>query len=244
MAINDSLTTKIQNDWSWITHHILSLAIAGALALGGIYTVESLISKHDDASAAKYQAIFAAQAAQSNAMMQQFQTHETERAQELARLLEQNTQLTKTIEQRNQTVAELVKVDATLSAEQAASKISQQLSAAPGEITASGNDVTLDLPSARGVVSRLDELPVAQANLEDTQKKLTNETQIATDAQKAVMDAKDVIAAKDEQLVDADKACKAQVANVKAQARKRNLKYMLLGGAIIEGIRIYLTHSL
>jgi hypothetical protein len=219
----------IAKDYAWVTHHLISLALVGILTIGGIYGVESLIAKHDSQNSAKYEAILAAQTQQTQTLQKQLQADEEQSAQIEAQLLAQNSQLAQQISARNQAVVAQVKSDATLSTQDAAARLSQQTNATAGEVTAQGNNVTIDLPITRAVVSALDELPVVQANLDDTQKQLVNETTIATNAQTDATDAKKVIAAQVTQMADADKACKADIATVKAQARKSGLKWFLIG---------------
>lgn len=225
--------SALAGEWKWFTQHIILLAIIALLIFGGVYGVESIISNHDAARAAQDSAILAQQTATTKALQQQLQSDEAQWSQVQLQLVAQNAALTKEIDSRNQQIAQLVKTDATLSAEQAASKISIDLQAEPGEVTASGNNVSLDLPSARRVTSSLDELPVVQANLTDTQKQLTNETTVATNAQADAAQEKQVIASQTAQLADADKTCKAQIASVKADARKGKIKSFLLGAATV-----------
>src|SRR4029077_15528750 len=123
--------------------------------------------KHDIQNSAKYEAIFAAQTQQTQILQKQLQADEEQSAQIEARLLAQNSQLAQQISARNQAVVAQVKSDATLSTQDAAARLSQQTNATAGEVTAQGNNVTIDLPITRAVVSALDELPVVQANLAD-----------------------------------------------------------------------------
>jgi hypothetical protein len=239
-----TISGVIGKDWSWVLSHLLALIVVGGLIIGGVYGVESLIARHDSATASKYSAILAAQTTATQILQKQLQADEEQSAQIEAQLLAQNSQLAQQISARNQAAATQVKTDATLSAADSANRITVQTKAGPGEVTAQGNDVVLDLPITRAVVADLDELPVVEANLTDTQKQLANETTVATNAQSDVADAKKVIAAQVTQMADADKACKAQITTLKSQNRKNTWKHLLLGGAIFEGIRLYLTGKL
>jgi len=211
------------------THHLFTLAIVGVLVIASVYGVEKLIYAHDSQTSAKYNAIVAAQTQQTQILQKQLQTDEASWAQVEAQLLAQNAQLTQQITARNQAVAAQVKNDATLSTQQAAARIAQQTNAAPGEVVASANDVTIDLPITRIITSDLDQLPVAESDLADTTSQLKNETQIATNAQSDATEAKKVVAAQVTQLADQDKACKAEVATVRSDARKGKLKWFFIG---------------
>jgi hypothetical protein len=199
------------------------------LVIASVWGVESLIYRHDSQTSAKYNAIVAAQTQQTQILQKQLQTDEASWAQVEAQLLAQNAQLTQQITARNQAVAAQVKNDATLSTQQAAARIAQQTNAAPGEVVASANDVTIDLPITRVITADLDQLPVAESDLADTTSQLKNETQIATNAQADATEAKKVVAAQVAQLADQDKACKAEVATVRSDARKGKLKWFFIG---------------
>lgn len=234
----------LSKDWTWITQHIILLLLLAALTFGGVYYVEKVVADRDAALASRYQTLLTQQANQTKQLVSQYQASESAREALDTKLLAQNSQLSQAIEQRNQQIAQLVKTDATLSAEAAASKISTQIDASPQEVVANGNDVDLDLPSARRVAVGLDKLSAAQQNLSDVQTQLSNETKVAISAQTDLTSANKVIDSQKAQLTDSTKACNAQIAAVKAKARKSMWKHLLEGGIIVEAIRVYFTHSI
>jgi hypothetical protein len=215
-----SVATVITNDLSWVKHHLILAAFVVVIAFFGVYAVESLISSHDSKNDAKWQAILAAQTAQ---FTEENKKRDAENAASRAEIL----QIAQSIASRNTQVAQQVKTDATLSAQEAAQRLAQQTKAQPGEVVAQGNNLLVDLPISRGIVTSLDLLPAAQANLTDTQKQLAAQTQISTNLQSDVSGLRTLNQ-------DQQKACTAQVAAVKAQARKSKTKI----GAIFLGIGI------
>ena len=237
-----TVQSVIAKDWSWILSHLLALIVVGGLIIGGVYFVENLIAKHDAATSAKYAQILAAQTTATQTLQKQLSTDEASWAQVEAQLLAQNAQLTKQITARNQVTAAQVQTDASLSAQDSATRIAAQTHASAGEVTAQGNDVTLDLPITRVVVASLDQLPAVESDLADTTKQLANETTVAANAQSDVADAKKVIASQTTQLADADKSCKAQIAVVNAKARRGKLKAFFIGAATVLGL--WAGHSL
>jgi hypothetical protein len=241
-AAPTTISGVIAKDWSWILSHLLALIVIGGMIVGSVYFVENLVSKHDQATANKYSAILAAQTTATQTLQKQLSTDEANWAQVEAQLLAQNAQLTQQISQRNIVVAAQVKTDATLSSQDAAARISSQTKASADEVTAQGNNVILDLPITRVITADLDLLPVAQENLAATQTQLANETTVATNAQSDAADSKKVIVAQQVQLSDADKACKAQIKTVKAQARKGKLKAFFIGLGI--GLGLWAGHTL
>lgn len=230
MAPNDTnLETKLKADYSWLTHHLILLAITGVLIISGIYGVESIIVQHDEAAASKYSSILAAQVQQTQVVEKQLASDEEHWTQVEKSLLDQNAQLSKTIATERQQIEVQRKVDATLNAQQAAERLTQQTKASVGEIVANGDNVIVDLPITRGLVSDLDLLDETQVTLAATQTQLANETTIADNA-KADSAAKSTVITNLQAQNDAQvKSCDAQIAVVKAKARRSKLKSFAAG---------------
>ena len=227
--VTQPITSVVAKDWSWFVSHLVALILVGGLICAGIYGVENLIAKHDAATLAKDNAALATVVAQNQTLISEAQTKDALLAQAIASLSAANAQLSAQQNARNVQLATQVKTDATLSAQQAADRLTQQTNAASGEITASGNNVTVDLPMSRQLVTNLDMLPVVEANLADTQKQLANETQIATTAEADVAAQKAEIVGLNKQLADSAVACTAAVNVEKAKARKGKLKFFGIG---------------
>lgn len=224
---------NLQQDISWAKAHLLSLALIGALAYGGIYTVESLNARHDAANASKYAAILATQTQTVEEMKTRLSESEQRSAVIEQTLLAQNASLAKTLEQQNQQTQKQVQNDQSLDAQGAATRLSTQTGASTGEVTVSGANVVLDLPVTRRVVADLDTLVGTQADLKTTQAQLANESQIAGTAQADAQAQKALVVAQQNQLADAQKACSAQIASIKADARRGKLKAFLFGALTI-----------
>jgi hypothetical protein len=237
-----TVTSVISKDYSWVVAHLLSLGLVGVLVFASVFGIEHLIVDHDVANSNKYTQILNTQAAQTAAIQKQQQTDEAHFAVIETALLAQNAQLTKQITTRNQTVAVQVSADASLSAQQSAARLSQQTNAASGEIVSTNNSVTMDLPITRVITADLDRLALAQNDLTDTQTQLKNETDIATNTATENANDQKLIASQALQLTDASKACQAQIAVVKSQARKSKLKWFLTGLGI--GLGLWAGHSL
>lgn len=219
----------ITKDWDWLKTHILLLAVTGIFVVGSVYGVESLIARHDAASAAKYSVLLATQIQQTQAVEKQLATDEAHWTQVEQTLLNQNAQLSKTIVTENKQVENQRKADATLNAQQAAERLTQQTKAASGEVVASGDNVVVDLPITRSIVSDLDLLVGTQDTLKATQTQLVNETTIADNA-KSDAAAKNTLITNLKAQNDAQvKSCDARIALVKAQARKGKLKWFVSG---------------
>ena len=223
---------SIESDLGWFKTHIVLLAVIVILTFGGIYGVETIIEKHDADNNSKWQAINQQQVAQVQSLSDKLASEEKDRIEENTRQTAILAQLATTIAQRDKDTAAAVQKDTTLSASEAAQKIAQQTNAQAGEVTAQGDIIQLDLPVARTIASIADQLPAVKADLADTQKQLTAETAIATNLQTDTVQQQQLIDAMKLQAIDADKACKTQVADIKAKARKSKLKWFL-GGFIL-----------
>lgn len=159
---------------SYLGHHIVLLALVVLLAFGSVYGIESLVAKHDAASAGRLESIV-------TALEQQVQTSQAQVAQ-----------LAQIVSQRNAQNQQQQRTDASLSAQEAANRLASQTAAAPGEITVSGDLTTIDLPITRKIVGAFDDLATTKANLADTQGALqasqgtvAQQTQLIADKDKA-----------------------------------------------------------
>src|SRR5579859_6825963 len=97
----ESFTAKVKAEYNWLFHHILLLAITGALVIAGIWGVESLVAKHDIATEAKYNSLLAAQVQQNASVEAQITAQEAHYQEIEKTLLAQNAQLSKTILDEN-----------------------------------------------------------------------------------------------------------------------------------------------
>lgn len=228
------MTDTISNDLSWLKHHIVLLVIVIVLVGASVYGIESIIARHDAVSSAKADIVLQQQTAQTNLLATKLQQDEQLSAQQNAQLMAMNAQLSSYITQRDKAAAIIVQKDATLSALEAAQKITVQTKAQPGEVVVQGDTVQMDLSVSRTVVANQDQLPVVQADLTDAKTEIRQGETVIENLQTVVLDGRNTIDSMKTQAVDADRACKAEVATVKAQARKSKLKWFLTG--LITGI--------
>lgn len=217
---------NILSDLNYLKHHIILLVIVVGLAFGGIYTVESLVAKHDIANASRYSLILKQQEQQTASLSAQIKNDEANSQRIEMQLFAQNTQLTQEMSVANRNLAVQIQKNASLTAEQAASQIA---ASTQGIASASGNSVILDLLTARKVSDALITLPVVQTELIDTTKQLKNTQTILTNTQTDVTQQKALVTGLQSQLVDETQSCKAQIAVVKAKARKSKFKWFLAG---------------
>lgn len=244
MTTPDTPGTIIVKDLAWIKAHLILLAAVVLLSGGIVYSIETLIAKHDAAREAKDQQIENLIIAQTTDLKARLAQDEQASAVRDAQYNQIITTLSGTIAKQSAQLQKQIAVNATLTAAQTAQAISQKTGANPGEVTAVGDNVTMVLPVARTINTDLDKLSTTQLQLDETQKQLTAQNGLTTDALLDYVNAKKVIASQDSQLKAADKVCTDKIDTLKAKNRKTNLKYMLAGGFIVEAVKLYFTHSL
>ena len=228
------LETKVVADLKWVKTHIILLIVVAALVFASVYGVESVIAKDRAANDSKWQAILAAQTQQTSALQTQLTKDEQSFAQQNAALLQTIAQLSAQRTARDTQTQKQVQVDANLSAVDTAARLAQQTNAAAQEVTVQGASILLDLPIARSVVASLDTLSSVQADLADVNGELAAETTVAQNNAADAAEQKKLIAAMTVQASDADKTCKADVAKLKADARKSKLRWF--GAGFIAGL--------
>lgn len=141
----------------------------------------------------------------------------------------QNASLAGIAAQRQTAVAAQQQVDSTLPVAELANRLKTLGNAPDGSVAAEGDSVKLTQLGSVAVVQTLETLPVLRADLKD-QTFLTSATQDALNkANVVIVDQKKQVDGLNLTLVDADKQCKAQIADVKAQARKSKIKWFKIG---------------
>jgi hypothetical protein len=223
------IQTTVRTDLTYVKTHLALLAIVVTLATGAVYGVESLVARHDvqrEAKDSQVLALITAQTADLKDRMAQDEQAATVRDAQYSAVI---TQLSGTIAKQSGQLQQQVKQNATLNAQQTAQAISQKTSAQPGEVTAQGDNVTMDLAISRTVNSSLDTLSTVTVQLDETKKQLDAQTGLTNDAVLDAANAKKVIVSQAAQIVQDEKVCTDKIAVVKAQARKSKLKWFGVG---------------
>jgi hypothetical protein len=228
---------------SWIKAHEKIVALALVLLVGGWG-----YGKYADASASKAEA----RASVAEATLAAQKTQDTQLAATVTQLTQQYQQLTSTLAAQNTTfalalaqrqaaVVQNQSNDATLGLPALANRLQTLGNAPTGSVTTQGDSVNLTHPGALAITDTLETIPALNADLTDT-KAVLGATQAAKAAGDKVIDAQIAeIAGLNLAATDADKACKAQVATVKAEGRRNSLKWFLRG-AIVGYIGGLLSH--
>ena len=209
------IVTKLESEWKWLTTHLLLLALVAGLIFAGVYGIESLVARHDDANAKRLDAV-AAQLAQSNQQTQAAQQ------QQIAILQKSIADVQAQAQKQVQVIVK--QVAAVQTPEQAVPAIAQLATRPlePQTITGSADRVSV---LAVPLTQELGDFAIARTNLDAADKSLVAETAIAADSAKALDSEKTSHAA--------DKtAAAADLTACKADAKKSKTKWFFVGVVI------------
>lgn len=217
---DSSLTTTIKNDLSWLKMHLILLAIVVILVFAGIFGVESLIARHDDAAAAKYSQIAADTAKQNAAILAQVQAANTALLNTNQQLASQNQQFASALATRQIQEVQIPKQTASLTAMQIAVEL---------QGTANGDNVSLTLPVAQNVLASVRLVPLLQKDKTDLQSAFDNQVQIANNNEKLFENERQALVSEQGSHKADNEANAKQITKLKADARKSKLKWFGIG---------------
>ena len=237
--------TPVVRAESWLKHHERLLIVLMVLLAGGW-----AYSKYADLSASKAETraqvaeqTLAAQKAQdaqnaatTASVLAQYQAMVTT-------LSAQNASLAAAAAQRQVVLKQNQATDSTLALPALAKRLETLGNVPDGQVSTAGDSVKITQSGTVAVVQMLETIPVLQADLKD-------QTTLADAAQAAQKQGDTVIADQAKQITglnltikDEETQCKAQVAVVKAQARKSKLRWFKLGFLLGFGSGAYLGHA-
>ena len=124
------LETTIQRDAVWVKTHVIlffaGLALIALLIFGGVYGVESLVERHDEKTAATLQAKLGVDTSNQQALLSQLQQAQAANAVRDAEQTKLIQTLVAQMAQQHAQTDQQVKTDATLSAKDAALRLTTQ----------------------------------------------------------------------------------------------------------------------
>lgn len=235
MENDTQITSKLSQDLNWARHHYLSLVGAAILVLISVYGIESILARRAHDSFEQAQAIL---------LQMQKQNEQTQAASkaEIDALNQQNSVL----QQQFATLsAAIASRDAQLFKDRQEVKslppsaLATKWGAAanePAPSIATNGDFDVPLPLAQKSYDALLQVPVLTKDNTDLKSEAANQTQLAANNERKFEDeqkahtsdnatCKQTIATKD-----------AEIKDVKAQARKRNIIVAIIGIALGYGL--------
>ena len=205
---------------------ILALVAAGVLWVA-IGKIDTLIQHHDDANLKQAQVIAAQDASKNAAIAAQvasdkaaFDALQTKLQAEDAALVQANVALATALTKQQ-------KIDATLPPTDLVARWNTLVPSA--NVTVSTNGETLPNSGAVATVQQLEIIPVQQEEIINEQTLVANGNALAVAQAKQVTDLTAQVTGLKLQSIDDAKVCQAQIAVVKADARKSKRRYFIAG---------------
>jgi hypothetical protein len=231
----------IEKDFTWVKHHLILVAVLLLAVFAGVWGVQGIIDKHDQAKDLQFHEELAAARQDTKQALAAAASHDAEIEQREESRDALVKSLVAQVSLRDAQLQDALKKNATLTAQQAAAKLVEQYNAQPTQAQAQGDNVLVDLPLTRQIVGTKDSLTACQGDLTDTQKLLTQEQGRTADLKTQVSDRDKVITAKDTELGKQKKADGEDKKVAVDNEKKKRKWYALAGAAIVTGIRIYFT---
>jgi hypothetical protein len=227
-AVTQTVTT------SWLKHHERIVIVALVLLAGcwGYGRYAGIAASRAETRATVAEQALSAQQSQNSQNAAQIATL-TQQYQQLTQALTvQNASLAASLAARQKAQAAAVATDATLAPADLATRLETLGQAPVGSVTVSGNEIAMTQLGAVAITQTLEAIAPLQANLRDTTATLQTAEATQAKADALIADQTKQIAGLNLAAVDADKVCKAQVAEVKATSRKNSLKWFVRGTVI------------
>lgn len=149
--------------------------------------------------------------------------------QTITALTQQNAQLAAAISARNKTLTDQQGKNNTAPLQDVAKRWSMLTGIADTDITASASGVTVTDAGARVTVNTLENVPVLQANLKDTQTSCRNTQTELDKANNVIGTLNTQVTGLNTQILEQDNTCKKQLAQAASDARKGKLKWFKAG---------------
>ena len=210
------------------THERLLLAcIAAGVLWFSIGHIEGIIAKHDDANLKQAQVTLATQASKDAALA----TQATEQAAQYKALAAKVDAENAALVNANATLAAALtkqqKTDASLPLPDLANRWTALVPQAKPTATPTG--LAVDTPGAVATVQALEQVPAQQQELVNARQETANDLSLLTASTGQVKTLTDEVSGLRLENVDEQKVCTAQIAVVKAEARKSKRRWFYAG---------------
>lgn len=218
----------------WITFfksHERVLLLLSALAVAGwlLHRYEDLVHDADIGRNAVAQEQLKQQVAQNQQLATQIAAQEQDYKKLVAQMAAQNASLLAAIANRNQQTTHQQQTDQALPLAELAKRWAFLISAAPDAIIPSGQNLSASEQASRTTVQQLELVAPQAATIKDQQEILANKEKTLDSCTSLNVSYMSRVDGLNKQIVDADKACKAEIAVVKSSARKSKIKWFATG---------------
>jgi regulator of replication initiation timing len=160
----------------------------------------------------------------------------------LATLTAQNAALVQSIAQRQVAVQKQQKIDQTLPLPDLGKRLGELAGIKTPEVKPTDTGLEITKAGSVAITQLLETLPQLQQDVKALQQEVGNKDIQIASLTSLVNSLNTQVDGLKKELVDKDKACAAQINEVKAKARKSKIRYFLTGFGIGVGIATYLLH--
>jgi len=234
-----STDTQVQNvvtrDIDWARHHLFLLLAVGVLVIGSIYGIESILARRAHDQHVEDMALLAQMQKANEQTQATTQKQIDTLTQQNANLQTQLTGLSASIVARDAQLFKDRQDIKTLPPSQLATKWGAAANEAAPTISTNG-DFDVPLPLAQKSVDALIQVPVLSKDNTDLKASLTAEMQIATNNQTKFEDEKKAHTSDNDTCKQTIVTKDAEIKDVKAQARKRNILIAIISAVIGYGL--------
>ncbi len=215
--------------WAWLkAHELLVIVVLGFTLLWFVSgKVESIITAHDAANLTATKLTLAAQVATNQATATVVAQQAADYKALAVKAQAQDVALAQVNATLSQLLAKQQSTDSTMSVSELAARWNVLVPMAGAAVV--NGQTTLPDAGAHATVAQLEQVPVLTTQLANEKTVTANTQNLLTAATQQVLTLGQRVDGLNLQLGDADKVCTAQIAVVKAQARKGKRRYFIAG---------------
>lgn len=232
---------------AWLKAHeriiIVGIIAVSTLFLGGKFL--NNIADRDRAAAAQSAQVLTQDRADNAALVAQIAKAQDDYKTLVIQLTQQNSVLQTQIAQRQVVYQQQVTVDKTLPMPDLGNRWAKLASLNPQDITATTAGISVTPEGALSTVVQLEQVPVLTGNLADVTAQKANLSTLLDSSDALNGQLTDQVKGLQTTISDSDKACKTEIASVKASARSGKLKAFLYGAGVGAGVvTAFVIHAL
>lgn len=230
MTTDTQITSTVSKDLDWARHHLFLLVAIVVLVIGSIYGIESILSSHAHESFLQQQAILQQFQEQNKLIQTQTKAEIETLTQQNVILQQQLTTLTVAIASRDAQLVKDREQIKTLPPPQLAIKWGTAANE-PAPVLDSNNNFVVPFPLGVKSVDALITVPILEKDKTDLQTQLTVETTVANNNDVKFQDEKKAHGSDQEACKQTIVTKDAEIKDIKAKNRKRNIIIAIVGAA-------------